>query len=161
MHFRSRFELGGLRTSFLLHHCILYFLLFESVICIVRNTPWSQDKIVRKWASVISIRLSLFALIFVSTVYFLRLAVGVLLDIILTLWVNFCLQRSQKQTTPSCIGPIPVQNIWDIRTKDRIFTQDNQTCIGPILDDRLKEKFLKPWKDILYFHLRVCLPVRL
>ena len=30
---------------------------------------------------------------------------------------------------------------------------------GPILDDRLKEKLLKPWKDALCFHFRVCLCV--
>ena len=28
--------------------------------------------------------------------------------------------------------------------------------IGPILDDRLKEKLLKPWKGALCFHFRVC-----
>ena len=32
-------------------------------------------------------------------------------------------------------------------------------CIGPILDDRLKEKILKPWKGVLCIHFRVCLPV--
>ena len=29
--------------------------------------------------------------------------------------------------------------------------------IEPILDDRLKEKFLKPWKGVLCIHFRVCL----
>ena len=28
--------------------------------------------------------------------------------------------------------------------------------IGPILDDRLKEKFLKPGKGVLCIHFRVC-----
>ena len=32
--------------------------------------------------------------------------------------------------------------------------------IGPILDDRLKEKLLKPWKGALCSHFRVCLSVR-
>ena len=32
--------------------------------------------------------------------------------------------------------------------------------IGPILDDRLKEKLMKPWKDALSSHFRVCLSVR-
>ena len=36
-----------------------------------------------------------------------------------------------------------------------------QSHIGPILDDRLKEKLLKPWKVALCFHFRVCLSVRL
>ena len=31
--------------------------------------------------------------------------------------------------------------------------------IGPILDDRLKEKFLKPWKGVLCIHFRVCVSV--
>ena len=31
--------------------------------------------------------------------------------------------------------------------------------IGPLLDDRLKEKFLKPWKGVLSIHFRVCLSV--
>ena len=31
--------------------------------------------------------------------------------------------------------------------------------IGPILDDRLKEKFLKPWKGVLCINFRVCLSV--
>ena len=31
--------------------------------------------------------------------------------------------------------------------------------IGPILDDRLKEKILKPWKGALSIHFRVCLSV--
>ena len=31
--------------------------------------------------------------------------------------------------------------------------------IGPILDDRLKEKFLKRWKGVLCIHFRVCLTV--
>ena len=31
--------------------------------------------------------------------------------------------------------------------------------IGPILDDRLKEKILKPWNIVLCFHFRVCLCV--
>ena len=30
---------------------------------------------------------------------------------------------------------------------------------GPILDDRLKEKFLKPWKGVLCIHFRVCVSV--
>ena len=32
-------------------------------------------------------------------------------------------------------------------------------CIGPILDDRLKEKLLKPWKSALCSHFRVCFSV--
>ena len=28
----------------------------------------------------------------------------------------------------------------------------SRSIIGPILDDRLKEKFLKPWKDVLCIH---------
>ena len=35
-----------------------------------------------------------------------------------------------------------------------------KTLIGPILDDRLKEKFLKPWKGAHSSHFRVCLSVR-
>ena len=31
--------------------------------------------------------------------------------------------------------------------------------IGPILDNRLKEKILKPWKGALSIHFRVCLSV--
>ena len=31
--------------------------------------------------------------------------------------------------------------------------------IGPILDDRLKEKLLKPWKDAHSSHFPVCLSV--
>ena len=31
--------------------------------------------------------------------------------------------------------------------------------IGPILDDRLKEKILKPWKGAHSSHFRVCLSV--
>ena len=31
--------------------------------------------------------------------------------------------------------------------------------IGSILDDRLKEKFLKPWKGVLCIHFRVCVCV--
>ena len=33
------------------------------------------------------------------------------------------------------------------------------TLIEPILNDRLKEKFLKPWKGVLCIHFRVCLSV--
>ena len=33
--------------------------------------------------------------------------------------------------------------------------------IGPILDDRLKKKLLKPWKEALCIHFRVCVSVRL
>ena len=32
-------------------------------------------------------------------------------------------------------------------------------AIGPILDDRLKEKFMKPWKCVLCIHFRVCVCV--
>ena len=32
--------------------------------------------------------------------------------------------------------------------------------IGPILDDRLKETFLKPWKGVLCIHFRACMSVR-
>ena len=32
--------------------------------------------------------------------------------------------------------------------------------IGPIIDDRLKEKLLKPWKGAHSSHIRVCLSVR-
>ena len=39
----------------------------------------------------------------------------------------------------------------------------NNTLIGPLLDDMLKEnlrkQILKPWKDVLCFHFRVCLCV--
>ena len=31
--------------------------------------------------------------------------------------------------------------------------------LGPILDDRLQEEFLKPWKGVLCFHFHVCLSV--
>ena len=31
--------------------------------------------------------------------------------------------------------------------------------IGPILDDRLKDKFLKHWKGVLCIYIRVCLSV--
>ena len=31
--------------------------------------------------------------------------------------------------------------------------------IGPILDDKLKEKFLEPWKGVLCIHVRACLCV--
>ena len=34
-------------------------------------------------------------------------------------------------------------------------------AIGPILDDRLKEKLLKPWKGALCSHFRVCFSVSL
>ena len=33
------------------------------------------------------------------------------------------------------------------------------TFFWPILDDRLKEKFMKPWKGVLCIHFRVCLSV--
>ena len=31
--------------------------------------------------------------------------------------------------------------------------------VGPIRDDRLKEKILKPWKGVLCINFRVCLSV--
>ena len=60
-----------------------------------------------------------------------------------------------KQVTGHTIWPkkliLGLNDPWDMRKK-RIF--------GPILDDRLKEKLLKPWKGALCSHFRVCLSVR-
>ena len=42
------------------------------------------------------------------------------------------------------ITPLIEHKIWDV-------------LIGPILDDRLKEKLLKPWKGAHSSHFRVCL----
>ena len=39
------------------------------------------------------------------------------------------------------------------------FGEKTGVYIGPILDDRLKEKFLKPSKGVLCIHFRVCLSV--
>ena len=38
-------------------------------------------------------------------------------------------------------------------------TYEKGMVIGPILDDGLKEKFLKPWKGVLCIHFRVCVSV--
>ena len=35
-----------------------------------------------------------------------------------------------------------------------------QPTVGPILDDRMKEKFLKPWKGVLLTFVSVCLSIR-
>ena len=36
---------------------------------------------------------------------------------------------------------------------------DEPSFIEPILDDKLKETFLKPWENVLCIHFRVCLSV--
>ena len=47
-----------------------------------------------------------------------------------------------------------------IHTKSGLLVYPIEISIGPILDDRLKEKLLKPWKGAHSSHFRVCLCVR-
>ena len=47
---------------------------------------------------------------------------------------------------------------WYLESMDRSVVVRRCACfIGPILDDRLKETFLKPWKGVLCIHFRACL----
>ena len=49
---------------------------------------------------------------------------------------------------------------WKYRTYlIHVIIERSTNIVGPILDDRLKEKFLKPWKGVLCIHFRVCLSV--
>ena len=52
-------------------------------------------------------------------------------------------KRSLTWSTFQPSGPSSEYSIWSV--------------FGPILDDRLKEKILKPWKGVLCIHFRVCL----
>ena len=64
--------------------------------------------------------------------------------------------RSFPFNLSSKIGPISL--LW---TKNAIQFENRkvQYVIGPILDDRLKEKILKPWKGAHSSHFRVCVSV--
>ena len=61
------------------------------------------------------------------------------------------------------------QKVWPVACSQTVRRTDTQSDywghpfefqdVGPILDDRLKEKLLKPWKGALCSHYRVCLSV--
>ena len=48
--------------------------------------------------------------------------------------------------------------LWDIDQANVVGLPRN-VGVGPILDDRLKEELLKPWKGAHSSHFRVCLSI--
>ena len=65
----------------------------------------------------------------------------------------------KTSTTPNCSGPIPAQKSLGNSVLGVVFSYTMPKIVGPILDDRLKEKILKPWKGALSIHFGVCLSV--